>query len=58
MYICNNCGSAFEEPETVRYCKDEFNGTDDLFGNWQYGEYAACPDCGSEEIEETYEEEE
>ena len=58
MYRCEDCGSFFDEPEQVRYCKDEYNGTCDLFGNWQYGYYDACPYCGSEEINSYCEEDE
>lgn len=50
MYKCEMCGSLFSEPELVRYNKDEYNGVADLFGNWQYGHYEACPECGSEEF--------
>lgn len=58
MYRCIDCGEVFDEPESVRYNKDDYNGTADLFGNWQWGTYDACPNCGSEDIEETFEEEE
>ena len=58
MYKCELCGSMFSEPDSIRYCKDEYNGTSDLFGNWQYGHYDACPYCGSEEIHSYCEEDE
>lgn len=56
MWKCEDCGSLFDEPESVRYNIDEYNGVSDLFGNWQYGYYDACPFCGSEEIASYYEE--
>lgn len=58
MWQCEDCGATFRQPDSVRYCKDEYNGTASLFGNWQYGYYDACPECGSEEITRVYEESE
>ena len=57
MYRCEDCGSVFDEPESIRYNMDEYNGVSDLFGNWQYGYYDACPYCGSEDINSYWEEE-
>ena len=56
MYRCSDCGALFDAPEIVRYNKDYYNGVSDLFGNWQYGYYDACPECGSEEINSYWEE--
>lgn len=56
MYVCEECGSMFDEPESVRYCLEEYNGVSSLFGNRHYGYYEACPYCGSEEIESKWEE--
>lgn len=57
-WICRRCGSTFDEPDSVRYCVDEYNGTQGLFGNWQYAYYEACPECGSEDIAHIYEDDE
>ena len=51
MYKCDDCGSTFDEPEIVSYCKEEYNGVADLFGHQTWGTYDACPDCGSEDFE-------
>ena len=58
MWICNRCKSTFNEPQSVRYCVDEYNGTQGLFGNWQYAYYDVCPYCESEDIAITYDDEE
>ena len=55
MWVCEDCGSQFSEPENVRYCKEEYNGVDNIFGHRTYGYFEACPYCGSEEIESTFE---
>ena len=57
MWKCEDCGSVFSEPDSIRYCIDEYNGTAGLFGNWQYGYYEACPYCQGEDIIRIYEEE-
>ena len=56
MYKCEDCGSVFDEPESVRYCYEEEYGVTSLFGDRHYGYYDACPFCGSEEIH-SYQEE-
>lgn len=58
MFVCEMCGSMFSDPESIRYNIDEYNGTSDMFGNWQYGYYDACPYCGSEDFSRYYEEDE
>lgn len=50
MYKCEDCGSVFDEPEHVPYCKEDYNGVADMFGRQTWGTYEACPYCGSEEI--------
>ena len=58
MYKCDDCGSVFNEPDSVRYCYEEECGVTSLFGDRHYGYYDACPYCGSEEINSYYEEDE
>lgn len=58
MWVCEECGARFDEPDSIRYNIDDYNGVSDLFGNWQYGHYDACPYCGSEEINSYSEDEE
>ena len=50
MWRCDDCGSTFDEPESVSYCKEEYNGVADLFGHQTWGTYDACPYCGGEDI--------
>lgn len=57
MWICEHCGEIFEQPDSKRYCLEEYNGVSNLFGNRTYGYYEVCPECGSEHIETFYESE-
>ena len=56
MYRCADCGSMFDEPESVSYCKEDYNGVSDIFSRRTWGTYDACPYCGSEEIDSYWEE--
>jgi len=47
MWVCNLCGSEFEEP-TVKHYREDMNGE----GAWQDFYEDRCPYCGSEEVEE------
>lgn len=56
MYVCDNCGARFEEPEQERTTYEHYFGAE-----WSGGipyVYEVCPDCGSEDFEEIDEEEE
>jgi hypothetical protein len=44
-YKCESCGSIFDEPESISYCKEEENGVADLFGRQTWASYDACPNC-------------
>ena len=57
MYVCERCGSKFSDPDTRTYCKEEYNGVASLFGSRTYGTYDVCPECGSEDVDQTYEDE-
>lgn len=46
MLKCNDCGRKFDEPATYSECVGEFWGTP-AYENW-----AICPYCKSDEIEE------
>ena len=48
-YKCNNCGETFDEDdaEERRDCVGEF------WGSPAYDSVMVCPECGSDEIEET-----
>ena len=58
MWKCECCGEIFEQPDSERYCLEEYNGVSGLFGNRTYGYYDVCPECGSARIEKYYEESE
>lgn len=47
-YICNDCGSEFNEPDTHRVYMGEF------WGMPAYEELLCCPVCKSDEFEEVY----
>lgn len=51
-YQCERCGEIFDDPEYVTFCYEDEYGVSSMFPNRTYGEYAVCPNCGSEEIEE------
>lgn len=57
MYVCELCGSVFSDPERVKYCYEDYNGVSSMFPNSNYGYYDVCPYCGSEEIDNYFEEE-
>lgn len=58
MYRCWNCGYRFKEPCYEELSYEEYCGVDDMFpkGSQHYFTLKTCPSCGSEEIEESYEE--
>ena len=55
MYVCNHCGAMFEEPETERICLEDYYGVGGAFGNSNYGYIDVCPECGSDNFDEVYE---
>ena len=57
MWKCEMCGSIFSEPDSIRYCYEDYYGVSSMFPNRNYGYYDACPYCGSEEIDSFYESE-
>ena len=58
MWICERCGEIFDEPESVKYCYEDYNGVSSMFKDRHYGYYSTCPECGSEYIERYHEESE
>lgn len=52
IYRCNDCEATFTEPDTYKECIGEF------WGMPAYQEFGCCPQCGSDDYEEVYEEEE
>ena len=58
MWKCEHCGEIFEYPDNVSYCLEEYNGVTSLFPDRHYGSYVVCPECGSQDIDTYYEDEE
>ena len=60
MLICQDCGETFDEDEVVyeRVCWEDYYGVGSSFQNKNYGSMATCPYCGSDELEDYYEEDE
>lgn len=58
MWRCTDCKAAFDEPDSKRICYEAEYGVASMFSNTNWGTVAICPDCGSEEIEEYWEDEE
>lgn len=56
MYRCWNCGCRFEDPDYTEICWEDFYGVSGMFERPTYGVIPQCPYCESDEIEETYEE--
>lgn len=60
MLICADCGEIFDEDEVVyeSVCWEDYYGVGRDFPDKHYGSVATCPHCGSEELEDYYEEDE
>lgn len=57
MWKCEMCGAIFSEPDSIRYCPEEYYGVSSMFPNKNIAYYDACPECGSEEINSYWEDE-
>ena len=57
MLKCADCGEIFDEDEVVyeRVCWEDYYGVSGSFPNKNYGNIATCPQCGSEELEDYWE---
>lgn len=55
MYRCRSCGCRFEKPDYMEICWEDYYGVGSMFPNKNYGVVAECPNCGSDDICETYE---
>ena len=58
MYKCNECRKKFENPNYKRTTHEDEYGVGDLFSNKHYVVIETCPYCGSDDIDEFYDEEE
>lgn len=59
MLICCECGHIFSEDdlEYERVCWEDYYGVGSMFPNKNYGEIPICPECGSDELGDYYEDE-
>ncbi len=58
MYRCAECRATFDEPDSKEICYEAEYGVASMFSDMHWGTIAICPDCGSEEIEDYWEDEE
>lgn len=58
MFICNDCGCMFEEPDTRRTTYEAYYGVYSEFGSHTPFYLDICPCCGSDEFGEAEIEEE
>ena len=59
-YICADCGAIFDKNE-ARYeevCMEDYYGVGNLFPDRHYNTFMICPECGSEDVDDYYEEDE
>ena len=50
MWVCDNCGAMFDEPELVRDTYESYFGVSSMFSNSHTMTLEVCPSCGSEDI--------
>jgi len=57
MYKCFNCGRRFEEPDYEDLSYEDYYGVGSEFprAGHHYFRLKRCPYCGSDEVEEDYE---
>lgn len=53
MYRCS-CGAMFAEPDYLEVCYEDYYGVSSMFPNRNYGTFAVCPECGSDDLEEIF----
>lgn len=57
MFICCNCKEVIDDDE-VKYeevCWEDYYGVGSMFPDRHYGEFAICPYCGSDELDDYFE---
>ena len=57
MLKCTECGEIFDEDEAVeeRVCWEDYYGVSSMFQSKNYGSITTCPYCGSEGLEDYWE---
>ena len=58
MWICDNCGAEFDEPEQEQESYENYYGVASMFSDRHYFTLQVCPNCGSEDIVEEDDEDE
>ena len=60
MMRCAECEAIFEDGDIVyeTVCWEDYYGVSSMFESKHYGSVATCPHCGSEEIEDYWEDDE
>lgn len=53
-YRCSCCKNKFSEPETIPTTYESYYGVSDLFSNSTPMDLYVCPICNSDDIDETY----
>lgn len=56
-YKCLNCGSIFDEPETINTSYESYYGVSGMFSNSTRMELDVCPCCNDDDITEFYDDE-
>lgn len=50
MWVCDNCGAMFDEPELEHDTYENYCGVGGMFSNSHDLLLEVCPSCGSEDI--------
>lgn len=50
MWVCDNCGAMFDEPELENDTYESYYGVSSMFSNSHSMMLEVCPCCGSEDI--------
>ena len=50
MWVCDNCGAMFDEPELEKDTYENYFGVSSMFTNSHSMTIEVCPSCGSEDI--------
>lgn len=58
MWVCDNCGAEFDEPEQEQESYENYYGVSSMFSDRHYFTLQVCPNCGSEDIVEEDDEDE
>lgn len=50
MWVCDNCGAMFSDPDEKRESYESYYGVGSMFPDRHYFTMEVCPSCGSEDI--------